>query len=169
VCYVIRSVKPYVNTNVIIMIYHSLFHAVMNYLIIFWGNSSQSTQVFKMQNEEIRIIMGRGNRVFCRNMFKELNILSLMSQYILSLLTFVSNNREQYFANSEIHNINTRHTNNLHLPRTHLCIYQKGVFYSGIKIFNSLPRNIKTYIDNPKTFKKAVQKFLYTNSFYSFT
>ena len=30
-----------------------------------------------------------------------------MSQYILSLLTFVSNNSEQYFANSEIRNINT--------------------------------------------------------------
>jgi hypothetical protein len=92
-----------------------------------------------------------------------------MLQYILLLLTFVSNNREQYFANFEIHNINTRHTNNLHLPRTHLSIYQKGVYYSGIKIHNSLPRNIKTHTDNPKTFKKAVKKFLYTNSFYSLT
>jgi hypothetical protein len=79
----------------------------------------------------------------------------------------VSNNREQYFANSEIHNINTRHTSNLHLPRAHLNIYQKGVYYSGIKIFCSLPQDIKTYIDNPRTFKKAVKKCLYTNSFYS--
>jgi hypothetical protein len=79
----------------------------------------------------------------------------------------VSNNKEQYFANSKIHNINTRHTSNLHLPRAHLNIYQKGVYYSGIQIFSSLPRDIKTYIDNPRTFKKAVKKFLYTNSFYS--
>ena len=92
--------------------------------------------------------------------------LPLMLQYILSLLTFVSNNREQYFANSEIHNINTTHTPNLHLPRARLNIYQKGVHYSGIKIFNSLPQDMKTYIDNPQTFKKAVKKFLYTNSFY---
>jgi len=150
-----------------------------------------------MQKKATRIIMGRGNRESSRNLFKELNILSFMSQYILSLLTFVSNNREQYFANSEIHNINTRHTSNLHLPRAHLNIYQRGVHYSGIKIFNSLPRDIKTYIDNPRIFnplntqlnpichllallgahhilhvsrirvKKAVKKFLYTNSFYS--
>jgi hypothetical protein len=79
----------------------------------------------------------------------------------------VSNSREEYFANSEIHNINTRHTSNLYLPRAHLNIYQKGAYYSGIKIFSSLPRDIKTYIDNPRTFKKAVTKFLYTNSFYS--
>jgi hypothetical protein len=88
-CYVIRSVKPYVNTNVLNMIYHSLFHSVMDYGIIFWGNSSHNTQVIKMRKKAIRIIMGCGNRESCRNLFKELNILPLMSQYILSLLTFV--------------------------------------------------------------------------------
>jgi hypothetical protein len=149
------------------MIYHSLFHAVMTYGIIFWGNSSHSTQVFRMQKTAIRIVMWHGNRESCRNLFKKLNILSLMSQYIFSLLTFVSNNREQYFANSEIHNINTRHTSNLHLPRAHLNIYQKGVYYSGIKIFSNLSWDIKTYIDNPRTFKKSVKKCLYTKSFYS--
>jgi hypothetical protein len=85
-----------------------------------------------MQKKAIKIIMGRGKRESCRNLFRELNIFPLMSKYILSLLTFVSNNREHYFANSEIHNINTRHTSNLHLPRAHLNIYQKGVHYSGI-------------------------------------
>jgi hypothetical protein len=79
----------------------------------------------------------------------------------------VSNNKDQYFTNPETHNINTRHTSNLHLPWTHLDIYQRGVYYSGIKIFNSLPWDNKTYTDNPRTFKKAVKKFLYTNSFYS--
>jgi hypothetical protein len=92
------------------MIYHSLFHAVMTYRIIFWGNSSHSTQVFRMQKKVIRIIMGCGSRESCRNLFQELNILPLMSQYIVSLLTFVSNNRDQYITNSETHNINTRHT-----------------------------------------------------------
>ena len=72
-----------------------------------------------------------------------INILPLMSQYILSLLTFVSNDREQYFANSEIHNINSRLTCNLHLPRAHLNNYQKGVYYSGITIFSNLPLDIK--------------------------
>jgi hypothetical protein len=141
------------------MIYHSLIHAVMTYGVIFWGNSCHSTQLFRMQKKAIRIIMGCGDGESCRNLFKELNIFPLMSQYILSLLTFVSNNEEQYFANSEIHNINTRHTSNLHLPTAHLNIYQKGVYYSGIKIFSSLPSDIKTCSDNQRTFKKAVKKF----------
>ena len=92
-CYVIRSVKPYMNRNAI-MIYHSLFHAVLTYGIIFWRNSSHSIQVFRVQKKAIRIIIGCGNRESCGNLFKELNILPLMSQYILCLLTFVSNNKE---------------------------------------------------------------------------
>jgi len=82
-----------------------------------------------------------------------------MLQYVFSLRTFLSNNKEQYFTNSEIHYINTRHTSNLHLPGTHLNIYKKGVYYSGINIFNNLPRDIKTYFDNPRTFKKAQTPF----------
>jgi len=167
VCSVIRSVKLYVNTNATVVNYHSLFHAIMTYGIIFWGNSSHSIQVLRMQKKAIRIIIGCGNRESCTNLLKELNILPLMSQYIVSLLAFVSNNRERCFENSEIHNINTRHTFNLHLPRAHLNIYQKGVYYSGIKIFNSLPWDIKRHTDNPRTFKKVVKKCLYTNSFYS--
>jgi hypothetical protein len=51
------------------------------------------------------------------------------------------------------------HTSNLHLPTAHPNIYQKGVYYSGIKIFNSLPGDTKTCIDKPQTFKKVVKKF----------
>jgi hypothetical protein len=107
------------------------------------------------------------NRESCRNLFKELKILPLMSQYIICLLTFVTNNKEQYYADSEIHNTNTRHTSDIHLPSAHLNIYQKGVYYSGIQIFNSLPQDMKTNTDNPRTFKKAVTICLYINSFYS--
>jgi hypothetical protein len=89
-----------------------------------------------------------------------------MSQYILSLLTFVSNDRDQYFTNPEVHNINTRHTSNLQLPTAHLYIYQKVVYCSSIKIFSSCPWDIKTYIDKPRTFKKLVKQFLHTLSFY---
>jgi len=57
-CCVIRSVKPCVNTNAIIMIYHSVFHAVMTYGIIFWGDSSHSIQVFRMQKRQLGLLWG---------------------------------------------------------------------------------------------------------------
>jgi len=117
------------------MIYHSLFHAVMTHRITFWGNSYHSIQVFKMQKKAITIIMGHLNRESYRNLFKELNILPLMSYYILSLLTFVSNNREKYFANSEIHDINTRHTSNLHVLKAH-CTFSKKEFIIQVLRFS---------------------------------
>jgi uncharacterized membrane protein len=48
-----------------------------------------------------------------------------------------------------------------------LLCFQKGASYSGIRIFNSLPRSI-TYLKNEKTqFKVALKKFLNAHSFYS--
>jgi hypothetical protein len=70
-----------------------------------------------------------------------------MLQCILSLLIFVVNNRVQFLINPEIHNMSTRHSSSLHLSVANLDIYQKGVYYSGIKIFNSLRFNIKTFFD----------------------
>jgi hypothetical protein len=111
--------------------------------------------------------MGCGNRDSCRILFKKLNILSLMSQYILSLLIFVVRKRDQLSVISYSYNIHTRHSSNLHLSSTNLNIYQKGVYYSGIKVFNSLPFNIKKFSNNLRSFKSAVKHFLHMYSFYS--
>jgi len=77
------------------------------------------------------------------NYLKKLSILPLHSQYILSLLMFVVQNIQEFTPNSEVHSINTRHKSDLHPPSIKLTEYQKGVYYSGIKIFNHLPQNIK--------------------------
>jgi len=66
-----------------------------------------------------------------------------------------------------VHNINTRSKHNFHRPVTNLSCFQKGTSYSGIKIFNSLPRSI-TSLKNEKTqFRIALKKFIYAHSFYS--
>jgi hypothetical protein len=65
------------------MIYYAFFHLAMSYGIMFWGNSSHSSMIFRLQKKAIRIVEGCGNRVLCRNLFKKLEILTLMSQYII--------------------------------------------------------------------------------------
>jgi len=98
-----------------------------------------------MQKRVIRIITGHGNRDSCGILLKKLTSMPLMSQYILSVLMFIVNNKDKFLINSEIHNINTRHISSLHLPSANLDIYQNGVHYSGIKIFNSLTFTIKIF------------------------
>jgi len=42
--------------------------------------------------------------------FKELNILTVPSQYILSVLLFVTKNKDQFMTNSQMHKITTLKT-----------------------------------------------------------
>jgi hypothetical protein len=137
----------------------------MSYGIIFWGNSSHSSVIFNMQKMVIRIIMGYGCRESCRELFEELKILTLSSQNIVSLLLFVVNNRDYFVSNSVYHNINTGRKYDLRLPQVYLAIYQKGAYYSGIKIFNSFPKPIKDISSKPEKFKIALKHYLLTHSF----
>jgi hypothetical protein len=94
-CYAIRSMKPYSNVATLKMIYHAYFHSLMRYGIDFWGNSSEAIKVFLLQKKTVGIIMGMKPRP----VFTKLNILTLASQYILSLMTFMINNLEYFTFN----------------------------------------------------------------------
>jgi hypothetical protein len=139
----------------------------MNYGIIFWGKSSHSTKIFIIQKKIIRIIAGCRSRGSCRDIFKNLKILPLSSQYILSLLLFVVNNKDKLKLNSDVHSINTRQKYNFHQPSSNLSLYQKGVYPFGIKVFNNLPQSIKNLSNDTKQFKSALNNYLHAHSFYT--
>ena len=61
---------------------------------------------------------------------------------------------------------NTRFNHNLHLLSANLSLVQWGVLFSGSKIYNRLPSNIKLFKD-PKRFKSALKTYLIENTFYS--
>jgi len=143
-------------------IYYAFFHSIMSYGIIFWGKLSRSSIIFRIQKKAIRIVEGCGNRVSCRNLFKKLEILPLTSQYVLSLLMFVVQNKNLFLTNNENHNLDTRQRNNLYLPQENLTIYQKGAYYSGIKIFNNLPLEVKNVAVKQKESLKLLWKNFYT-------
>jgi len=71
------------------------------------------------------MIMSARNRDSCFQLFKNLKILPLKSQYIFSLLLFVAKNRDLYESNSEIDNINPRFTSDLYTPTVNLKTFQK--------------------------------------------
>jgi len=139
----------------------------MSYGVIFWGNSYISNNMFKIQKRVIRIITNKGNHDSCQNLFKQLQILTLPSQYIFSLLMFAAKNRDLVSSNNEIHDINTRFNYNLHLPTTNLTVVQKGVLFSGSRIYNYLPIHIKSLSTDFKQFKYKLKAFLFENSCYS--
>jgi len=103
----------------------------------------------------------------CHQLYKQLQILTLPGQYILPLLLFVIKNRDFFPLNSDIHDRNTRYNDNLHPPTTNLKLVQKGVFYSGIKIFNRLPTSIKSLSKDSKHFKNKLKNFPHEHTLYS--
>jgi len=139
----------------------------MTYGIIFWGNSHLSSNIFKIQKRALRIMTNKSKRESCRPLYNQLQIVTLPSQYIFSLLMFVVKNKDLFLLNSDIHTINTRNNSNLYVPNTNLTIFQKGVLYSGCKIYKNLPPHIKGLSNDLKHFKSMLKGFLMERTLYS--
>ena len=166
-CHAMRIIKLYMSLETLKTAYHSTFNSVMSYGLPFWGISPHSKKIFRMQKKIVRIMMGYRRLTSCRNLFKNLKIMPLMSQYIFSVTMFIIKHKHQFTVNSEIHNINTRQHSNLHQPAPNLTRFKHDIYYSGVKIYNKLPLYMKQLVDDPRTFELKLKNFLYFHSYYS--
>jgi hypothetical protein len=99
--------------------------------------------------------------------FQRLELLTLSSQYILFLMSFLSQNLGIYTFNSTISGFYTRKKLQLHTPSTTLKIYQKGALCDSIKIFNKLAKYIAKYFLRKKYCISNLKKYLIDKPFYS--
>jgi hypothetical protein len=58
VSFAMRVVKPFLPQDSLKMVYYSLFHFIMTYGLIFWGNPHYGNIVFRLQKIIVRIIVG---------------------------------------------------------------------------------------------------------------
>ena len=165
--YIIRSLKLLPSFESLKMVYFSTVHSIISYGIIFWGTATHSKIICKIQKRIIRIITNSDNKESCGDLFKKLYILPLQPQYIFSLLMFVVKNKDFFKMNSGVHSFNARFNHDLHIPIANLAVFQTGVCYSGIKIYNHLPPTLKQLSDDIPKFKAALKTFIFTNSFYT--
>jgi hypothetical protein len=157
--YTIRILKQTLSQDISLMSYFAYFHSIMSYGIIFWGNSSYANKIFKLQKRVIRKTTGVGNTDSCRELLKNLKILTLVSQYTYTVVIFNIENRDDYICNYDIHKI--LDGSNLHQPMVSLSLYQKGLINMGIKIFNNLPFSIKESHVTTQKFKLLLRNVLY--------
>ena len=137
--FAMMSIKLLISKQILKTIYYSHFNTIITYGLIFWGNSTHSARVFRMQKRIIRIMAGCRSRDSCRKWFVHFNILPLPSLHIFSTLRFVMKNRYLFTTNNEIHEHDTQQVHNFHFPPANFKKYQSGVFYMGIKLYNGLP------------------------------
>jgi hypothetical protein len=79
----------------------------------------------------------------------------------------IYSNQERFGANADVHSVDTRNKHNLHRPTANLSCFQKNAYYAGIKIFNNLPSDLKSLMNDKAQFKIALKRYLNTHSLYS--
>ena len=100
-------------------------------------------------------MMGLSLRCSCRgSLKKKLHILPVLCAYVFSLMMFTVNNLDNYQTNSVVHGKHTNTKRQLHRPR------EQGVFYSSIKIFNSMPPSILKLKHEKSKFQVALKEYL---------
>lgn len=166
ICFQMIVLREVIETQTKLMLYYGLFFPIISYAIEFWGMSSQSNLVFKMQKKYIRIMTFSSKRKSCKPFFKELSILTIPSLYIYKCLIYVKNNLENLKEAQHDHQYNTRYCNDFQYPRHRLTLFQKTPQYMGRKLFNKLPGNLK-HIINENKFGGELKKFLLGKAFYS--
>jgi len=62
----------------------------------------------------------------------------------------------------DVHSFNTISHYDLHIPAANLAVFQKGVWYSGIKICNHLPPALQQLPYDVFKFKAALKRYLFT-------
>jgi hypothetical protein len=117
---------------------------------------------FLIQKKIIRTMMGINPISTCRPLFKNLRILTVPSQYILSLMKFSINNLEYITFNNITH---TKFTRNrcLQVPQT--CHYvTRGVYYMTTKVFNNVSKYIVDFVENETQFITKLKHLLIDQS-----
>lgn len=165
--FVLKSIAPFTTREVAISVYHALIHSHINYGIILWGacSSYHLQRVLKIQKRAIRIICHLSYRDPVRHLFKVLNILSVVGQYIFELCIFAKENGHKTKLGDN-HKYSTRTKNQYVLPIHRTKRFESMPSYKGLKCFNHLPLEIRSVQPRSK-FRLRLKTFLIEKSFYS--
>jgi hypothetical protein len=85
-CFAIKTIKSFVNENIVKTMYFAYMHSSLKYGILFWGNVRNHKKVFKLQNRAIRLIANISSTTSCKPYFKKLKIMTLPCIYVYEIL-----------------------------------------------------------------------------------
>jgi len=105
-CYALINLKHIVPQSTLRTIYYTYIHSILSYGVIFWRRSSNFKKIiyftkenlFILQKKTVRIITNTEVREFCREAFKNKEIM-MYSQYIFSLILFKVKNKHLITSN----------------------------------------------------------------------
>jgi len=154
--YLLLRIRFFINVHVRKMFFNAYILPHLDYCCTIWGNCSKEllNKMLKFQKRSARIILDKDYDFPADTLFKELKWMKFNDRvaYRKSVLVYMSiNNLAPSYLNDKFQLSNTTHNrilrssnnNELHIPKPRLEFYRKSLSYSGPKIWNSIPLNIR--------------------------
>ena len=140
VAFVVKCVKEVLSWNLIWNIYFTKFHSLLQFCILFWGSSGWIKYCNTWNSKTSDKTNGsHKHRTSCRQLFKELNIRTLVSLYIMEVTCYIRKHHQFVELNSNIHVHNTRRKMDIHIQSYNTDLYKRSVIDVGTKLYNKLP------------------------------
>ncbi|GBP53786.1 Probable RNA-directed DNA polymerase from transposon BS [Eumeta japonica] len=98
----VKRIRRLTNENTARLVYFSCFHSLMTYGILLWGHAADINTIFMLQKRAIRAVYDLRPMTSLKEKFKEINILTLASQYIHENLVYVKRNIKSFHKRSDI-------------------------------------------------------------------
>lgn len=165
--FLFKNLKEILTKRQLINLYYAQVESRLRYGVCFWGDSTLSQTVFISQKRILRNMANVPNGHTCRHIFVQYKVLTLTSLFIFEMCVYVFKNKHKFNLNKNVHDVNTRHINDIHLPFSRLSITNKSPNYLGPKMFNNLPDDLKSNNIKLYQFKKKLKLFLVDKCFYS--
>lgn len=108
-----------------------------------WGSSSELNRIFICQKRVIRLILNMNFRESCRGKFKSNRLLTVTAIYIYECIFFLTNNRRTFDSCLRTHDYHTRFRGDFTYPSHKKTLFENGIYYRCLKLYNHLPHNKK--------------------------
>lgn len=163
--YAVRTIRWLTDEATARLVYFSYFHSVMSYGILLWGKAADIQTIFILQKRAVRAIYKMKSRDSLRERFKEINILTVTSQYIYEILLYTHKHVSSFKKKGDVHSINTRNKNKLCIPKFRLEKVNRSFMGNTVRYYNKLPDNAtKLPI---RRFKAYIKKNLIKKAYYT--
>ena len=162
------KIRHYAPIDTLILLYYGLFESFPSYGVSVWGSTypMYTDSIFILQKTILKIITFNKVTVSSAPLFDSLQILKLRDLFKLQVISFVYEClntlapiyfREYFTSIQSIHSVGTRQSKkgDLYALRCNTTQYGlRSIHYSGVRIWNSLPVEIRNSQSLPNFKKK---------------
>lgn len=135
------ALRTFLKPNLLKEIYFALCQSTLEYAICAYGraNNNALSELKVVQNTLLKIILRKVRLYSTVQLYKEAKVLNIVSLFNKQACLFVYKHNLVTFTEHQ-YNLRKR---NVQIPRKNTSKGQKSISFTGVKIFQKLPQNIK--------------------------